>query len=106
MGSRISLRRSISLTSLSTASRSCRRAGGPEWKGNRLGANRAKNEQNMLDKMKVVVHVRGGEHLVQAYFASRTATIPEDLFDPSVRREPYGPAEAYPNSRSCALPDR
>ncbi len=63
--------------------------GGPEWKGNRLGPDRAKNEQNMLDKMKVVVHVRGGEHLVQAYFASKTATIPEDLFDPSVRREPY-----------------
>jgi len=63
--------------------------GGPEWKGNRLGPDRAKNEQNMLNKMKVVVHVRGGEHLVQAYFASKTATIPEDLFDPSVRREPY-----------------
>jgi hypothetical protein len=65
--------------------------GGPEWKGtrNRLGADRAKNEQNMLDKMKVVARVKGGEHLVQAYFASKTATIPEDLFDPSVRREPY-----------------
>jgi hypothetical protein len=64
--------------------------GGPEWTGrNRLGPNRAKNEQNMLDKMKVVVHIQGGEHLVQAYFASKTATIPEDLFDPSVRREPY-----------------
>jgi mono/diheme cytochrome c family protein len=63
--------------------------GGPEWKGNRLGPDRVKNEQNMLDKMKVVVHVKGGEHLVTAYFASKTATIPEDLFDPSVRREPY-----------------
>ena len=65
--------------------------GGPEWKGtrNRLGPDRAKNEQNTLDKMKVVVHVQGGEHLVQAYFVSKTATIPEDLFDPSVRREPY-----------------
>jgi len=65
--------------------------GGPEWKGtrNRLGPDRAKNEQNMLEKMKVVVHVQGGEHLVQAYFASKTATIPEDLFDPSIRREPY-----------------
>lgn len=65
--------------------------GGPEWKGtrNRLGPERAKNEANMLEKMKVVVHVQGGEHLVQAYFASKTSTIPEDLFDPSVRREPY-----------------
>ena len=70
--------------------------GGPEWKGNRLGPDRAKNEQNMLDKMKVVVHVRGGEHLVQAYFASKTATIPEDLFDPSVRREPYRAAGGMP----------
>src|SRR5215813_1033305 len=70
--------------------------GGPEWKGNRLGPDRAKNEQNMLDKMKVAVHVRGGEHLVQAYFASKTATIPEDLFDPSVRREPYRPVGGIP----------
>src|SRR5215831_14986535 len=70
--------------------------GGPEWKGNRLGPDRAKNEQNMLDKMKVVVHVRGGEHLVQAYFASKTATISEDLFEPSVRREPYRPVGGIP----------
>jgi mono/diheme cytochrome c family protein len=71
--------------------------GGPEWSGrNRLGPKRVENEQKMLEKMKVVVHVKGGEHLVQAYFASKTATVPEDLFDPSVRREPYRPVGGVP----------
>src|SRR5579862_3650536 len=71
--------------------------GGPEWSGrNRLGPKRVENEQKMLEKMKVVVHVKGGEHLVQAYFASKTATISEDLFDPSVRREPYRPVGGVP----------
>lgn len=71
--------------------------GGPEWTSrNRLGGDRIEREKKMLDKMKVVVHVKGGEHLVQAYFASKTATIVEDLFDPSVRREPYRPAGGVP----------
>jgi len=71
--------------------------GGPEWTGrNRLGPDRVKREQAMLDKMKTVVHVKGGEHLVQAYFAAKTAAVPEDLFDPSVRREPYRPFGGVP----------
>jgi mono/diheme cytochrome c family protein len=71
--------------------------GGPEWSGrNRLGPKRVENEQKMLEKMKVVVHVKGGEHLIQAYFASKTATVAEDLFDPSVRREPYRPVGGVP----------
>jgi hypothetical protein len=64
--------------------------GGPEWKGNdRLGPKRAEMEGKVLDQMKVTVRVTAGEHLVQAYFAQKTATIAEDLFDPSLRREPY-----------------
>ena len=71
--------------------------GGPEWTGrNRLGPKRVENEQKMLEKMKVVVHVKGGEHLVQAYFAAKTATVVEDLFDPSVRRDPYRPVGGVP----------
>ncbi len=71
--------------------------GGPEWTArNRLGPGREEREQKMLDKMKAVVHVQGGEHLVQAYFAAKTAAIPEDLFDPSVRREPYRPDGGIP----------
>jgi mono/diheme cytochrome c family protein len=64
--------------------------GGPEWTGiSRLGPQRAELESKTLDQMKVTVHVKAGEHLVQAYFAKKTATIAEDLFDPSLRREPY-----------------
>ncbi|MCM3880456.1 MAG: DUF1592 domain-containing protein [Vicinamibacterales bacterium] len=71
--------------------------GGPEWSGtNRLGPQRAALEQKMLDQMKVTVHVKAGEHLVQAYFAQKTATIGEDLFDPSLRREPYRPTGGMP----------
>ena len=46
--------------------------------------------------MKVTVHVNAGEHLVQAYFARKTAAIAEDLFDPSLRREPYRPVGGMP----------
>ena len=64
--------------------------GGPEWTGtNRLGPQRAELERKTLDQMKFTVHVKAGEHLVQAYFVRKTATIAEDLFDPSLRREPY-----------------
>lgn len=70
--------------------------GGPEWKGNRLGPKRAELEGKMLDQMKVTVHVKAGDHLVQAYFAQRTASVSEDLFDPSLRREPYRPVGGIP----------
>ena len=64
--------------------------GGPEWAtGNRLGPKRVEMEKNTLDKMKVTVHVKAGEHLVQAYFAQKTTTTNEDLFEPSLRREPF-----------------
>jgi len=46
--------------------------------------------------MKFTVHMKAGEHLIQAYFASKTATIVEDLFDPSLRREPYRAAGGLP----------
>ena len=71
--------------------------GGPEWTGtNRLGPQRAALEKKQLEQMKVTVHVKAGEHLVQAYFAQKTATIAEDLFDPSLRREPYRPVGGMP----------
>jgi hypothetical protein len=71
--------------------------GGPEWTGqNRLGPQRAEMEKKLLDQMKVTVHVKAGEHLVQAYFAQKTATVVEDLFDPSLRREPYRPVGGVP----------
>jgi len=71
--------------------------GGPEWTGtNRLGPQRAELERKTLDQMKVTVHVTAGQHLVQAYFVQRTATITEDLFEPSLRREPYRPVGGIP----------
>jgi mono/diheme cytochrome c family protein len=71
--------------------------GGPEWTGtNRLGPKRAELENKVLDQMKVTVHVKAGEHLVQAYFVQKTASIGEDLFDPSLRREPYRPTGGIP----------
>ena len=64
--------------------------GGPEWAtGSRLGPKRVEMEKNTLDKMKVTVHVKAGEHLVQAYFVQKTTTTVEDLFEPSLRREPF-----------------
>jgi mono/diheme cytochrome c family protein len=71
--------------------------GGPEWTGtNRLGPKRAELERKTLDQMKVTVHVKAGQRLVQAYFVQKTAAIAEDLFDPSLRREPYRPIGGMP----------
>jgi hypothetical protein len=81
--------------------------GGPEWTGrNRLGPNRAKNEQNMLDKMKVVVHIQGGSIWFRPTSPPRPRRFPKICLTRLFDANRIGQSEAYPNSRSCGLPDR
>ena len=69
--------------------------GGPEF-GRGRGAAPAANEYENVDRDKKIaelltfrVPVKAGLHLVQAYFVPKTSSYVEDLFDPSLRREPY-----------------
>jgi cytochrome c551/c552 len=50
---------------------------------------RADRDKLILEALRFRVPVKAGSHLVQAYLVARTASFVEDLFDPSVRREPY-----------------
>ena len=69
--------------------------GGPEFARGRGGAPAA-NEYENVDRDKMIVElltfrvpVKAGLHLVQAFFLPKTSSYVEDLFDPSLRREPY-----------------
>ena len=47
-----------------------------------------RNKQ-ILERMRFSAPVKAGPHLVQVYFAAKTSAYVEDLFDPSLRRDPY-----------------
>jgi hypothetical protein len=66
--------------------------GGPEFAKSR-GERR---DKKVLEALHFRVPGKAGNHLVQAFFVSKTQTFVEDLFDPYLRREPYrgvGPPE-------------
>jgi hypothetical protein len=56
-----------------------------------LAAERRRGDRDklVLDALRFRVPVTAGSHLVQTYMVARTASFVEDLFDPSLRREPY-----------------
>jgi len=56
-------------------------AGGDEYRNDRT--------KRILDLLKFQVPVKAGSHLVQVYFVAKTSAVLEDLFDPSLRRDPY-----------------
>ncbi len=78
--------------------------GGPEFARKRgydpsagtVGRDQKIRDEKILDGLKFQLPVKAGRHLIQAYFVEKTAAIPEDLFDPSLRREPYRDANAPP----------
>jgi hypothetical protein len=49
----------------------------------------AGRDKLVLEMLRFRVPVKAGPHLVQTYLVARTAAFVEDLFDPSLRREPY-----------------
>jgi mono/diheme cytochrome c family protein len=49
----------------------------------------AGRDKVVLEMLRFRVPVKAGPHLVQTYMVARTEAFVEDLFDPSLRREPY-----------------
>src|SRR5262249_34882824 len=62
------------------------RGGGPGAGGDEYRNDRTKR---ILDLLKFQVPVKAGSQLVQVYFVAKTSAVLEDLFDPSLRRDPY-----------------
>ncbi len=66
--------------------------GGPGFARRGRGEDREAGEdrdKKILDALRFRVPVKAGSHLVQVYFIAKTSAFVEDLFDPSLRREPY-----------------
>ena len=84
--------------------------GGPEFAPRRGGGAGAAADYPREDRTKKILQlltfrlpVKSGSHLVQVYFASKTAAFVEDLFDPSLRREPYRDGSGNPKISSVTI---
>ena len=76
--------------------------GGPEFarrRGRGAGGGAGEEEdrnKKIIEQLKFHAPVKAGSHMIQAYFVAKTAAYVEDLFDPSLRREPYKEANGEP----------
>ena len=84
--------------------------GGPDFaprRGAGAGAAgdypREDRNKKIIELLKFRVPVKAGSHMVQAYFASKTTAFVEDLFDPSLRREPYRDGSGEPRISSVTI---
>jgi mono/diheme cytochrome c family protein len=84
--------------------------GGPEFaprRGGGAGAGgdypREDRTKKILEMLRFRLPVKSGSHLVQVYFASKTTAFVEDLFDPSLRREPYRDGSGNPKISSVTI---
>jgi mono/diheme cytochrome c family protein len=86
--------------------------GGPDFvprRGGGAGAAaagdypREDRTKKILELLKFRVPVKAGSHLVQVYFAAKTTAFVEDLFDPSLRREPYRDGSGDPRISSVTI---
>jgi mono/diheme cytochrome c family protein len=59
--------------------------------------------KKILEALKFRMPVKAGSHLVQAYFVAKTSAIVEDLFDPSLRRDPYRAGGGEPRISSLTI---
>ncbi len=59
--------------------------------------------KRVLPDLTFTASVTAGEHLVEAYFVNRTTAYLEDLFDPSVRRDPYRAGNGEPVLSSVTI---
>jgi mono/diheme cytochrome c family protein len=84
--------------------------GGPEFAPRRGGGAGAAGDypredrnKKILELLKFRLPAKSGTHLVQVYFASKTQAFVEDLFDPSLRREPYRDGSGNPKISSVTI---
>ncbi len=69
------------------------------------GGDYAREDRNkkILEMLKFRVPVKAGSHVVQAYFAAKTSAYLEDLFDQSLRRDPYRAGGGEPKIASLTI---
>ena len=86
--------------------------GGPDFAPRRGGGAaagaagdypREDRNKKILELLTFRLPVKSGSHLVQVYFASKTTAFVEDLFDPSLRREPYRDGSGNPKISSVTI---
>ena len=85
--------------------------GGPEFARGRGGdpaaaasdEYRSDRNKKILDALTFKVPVKAGSHLVQAYFTAKTSAYLEDLFDRSLRRDPYRAGNGEPKLSSLTI---
>jgi hypothetical protein len=82
--------------------------GGPEYQRRRgePGPTQAENEERdrkILESLTLRIPVTAGEHLVQVYFVQRTSALVEDLFDPSLRRDPIRATNGEPGVSALSI---
>ena len=72
--------------------------GGPEFGRTRGAGAAGETERNrkIIERLKFRVTVNAGDRLIQAHFVPKASAYVEDLFDPSLRREPYRDAVGQP----------
>ena len=67
------------------------------------GVRGDERNKQILESLQFRVPVTAGSHLVQVYFAARTSAYVEDLFDPSLRRDPYRAGNGEPAISSVTI---
>ena len=67
------------------------------------GARGDERNRLILERMRFRAPVTAGSHLVQVYFAAKTSSYVEDLFDPGLRRNPYRAANGEPVVSSVTI---
>ena len=82
--------------------------GGPEFargRGAEAGGDEYAVDRNkkILEGLKSTVPIKAGSRLVQVYFAAKTSAYVEDLFDPSLRRDPYRAGGGEPKISSVTI---
>ena len=73
--------------------------GGAEFSGLR-GDERS---QKVLQALRFKIPIAAGGHLVQVYFVAKTSAYVEDLFAPSLRRDPYRARNGEPEISSVTI---
>jgi mono/diheme cytochrome c family protein len=82
--------------------------GGPEFatrRGDPAGADEYRLDRNkkILEMLQFRAPMKAGLHLVQVYFTAKTSAYLEDLFDRSLRRDPYRAGNGEPKLSSLAI---
>jgi mono/diheme cytochrome c family protein len=80
------------------------RIGGPEFATRRgYDEERSDRNQKVLDLLRFKAPVKAGEHLVQVYFDAKSSAYLEDLFERSLRRDPYRAGNGEPKLSSLTI---